>query len=155
MRVLLCQLLSFLILNSAIANAQIEITDSHGKYQFEKPPERVVVLNWALAEQLIELDVKLLGMADITGFKKYANQPRVARNTVDVGERLSPNLAKIKDLKPDVIIIGYSQRSLIKSLSNLGTVIYFKNFGKRYNNYQKSRERFLELAKLFDKTQLA
>jgi len=45
--------------------------------------------------------------------------------------------------------------SLLRPLSNIATVIYFKNFGKRYNNHEKSVDRFLEMAKLFDKTQLA
>ena len=46
-------------------------------------------------------------------------------------------------------------RPYIRPLSNIATVIYFKNFGKRYNNGEKSRERFSELAKLFDKSELA
>lgn len=141
--------------SSATTYAQIEITDSHGKYRFAQPPKRVVVLNWALTEQLLELGVTPLGVADIEGYQKHANKPVINDSTLDVGTRLKPNLDKIRELKPDVILIGYSQRPLIKSLSNIGTVIYFKNFGQRYNNYEKSRERFLELAKLFDKTQYA
>ena len=155
MRLFLSFLLIFSGLHSATLCAQIEITDSHGKYRFNKPPERTVVLNWALAEQLVELGVTPVGMADIEGFQKHANKPEVNISITDVGKRLTPNLAKIRELNPDVILIGYSQRPLIKSLSNIATVIYFKNFGKRYNNYEKSRERFLEIAKLFDKTQYA
>jgi|GEM_PF-893722 len=135
--------------------AQIEITDSHGKYSFEKPPERVVVLNWALAEQMIELGEMPVGFADIAGYKKHTQQNTIDNSVVDVGNRLSPDLRKISELKPEIILIGYSQRSLIRPLSNIATVIYFKNFGKRYNNQDKSASRFLELAKLFDKTHLA
>ena len=148
----------FLILVLTISKpvyAQIEITDSHGKYSFDSPPKNVVVLNWALAEQILELGVTPVGMADITGFHKIANQPVVPTETVDVGKRLNPNLTKIRDLNPEIILIGYSQRSLIRPLSNIATVIYFKNFGKRYNNYEKSRERFMELAKLFNKSKFA
>lgn len=140
------------LVTTADSPTQIEITDSHGKYRFSEPPKRVVVLNWALAEQLLELGIEPVGMADIDGFSKHASKPLIPTSTEGVGKRLKPDLLKIKELQPDVILIGYSQRPLIKSLSNIGTVIYFKNFGKRYNNYQKSRERFLELAKLFDKT---
>lgn len=140
---------------SAQTSAQIQITDSHGKYTFDQPPERVVILNWALAEQVIELGVTPVGMADVAGFRQHASKPAVPSTVVSVGDRLSPNLKSIKQLQPDIIMIGYSQRSLIRPLSNIATVIYFKNFGSRYNNYQKSRERFTELAKLFDKTALA
>lgn len=135
--------------------AQIEITDSHGKYRFAKSPERVVVLNWALAEQMMELGEMPVGMADVDGYRSHTKQVAPPDSVISVGDRLSPSLRKIRALKPEIILIGYSQRSLIRPLSNIATVIYFKNFGKRYNNQDKSRERFLELAKLFDKTQLA
>jgi len=143
------------LLSNQIAFAQIQITDSHGKYTFDQPPERVVVLNWALAEQMLELGVSPVGMADIAGFQKHAHSPSIPTETIDVGKRLNPTLSKIKKLNPDVIVIGYSQRSLLRPLSNIATVIYFKNFGARYNNFEKSRERFTELAKLFNKTELA
>ena len=135
--------------------ADIQITDSHGKYHFTEPPKRVVALNWTLAEQMLELGETPIGMADIEGFRKQASLPVIPDTVVDVGERLSPKLKNIQALKPDIILIGYSQRSLLRPLSNIATVIYFKNFGNRYNNFEKSRERFLEMAKLFDKTEFA
>jgi iron complex transport system substrate-binding protein len=135
--------------------AEIQITDSHGKYNFAEPPKRVVALNWALAEQMLELGETPLGMADVQGFQKHGPKPIVPESVIDVGERLSPKLAAIRKLDPDIILIGYSQRSLLRPLSNIATVIYFKNFGNRYNNFEKSRERFLEMAKLFDKTEFA
>ena len=151
-RLLACVVLASLITPLA---AEIQITDSHGKYRFAEPPKRVVALNWTLAENMLELGETPIGMANIEGFRKQASQPIVPEKVIDVGERLSPKLKSIRELKPDVILIGYSQRSLLRPLSNIATVVYFKNFGKRYNNYEKSRERFLEMAKLFDKTELA
>ena len=140
---------------ASVANAQIEITDSHGKYRFDAPPKRVVVLNWALAEQMLELGEVPVGMSDISAYQRHTGKQSVPLSVVDVGERLVPKLSEIRALKPDVILIGYSQRPFIRPLSNIATVIYFKNFGKRYNNQEKSRDRFTELAKLFDKTELA
>ncbi|MGB1309828.1 MAG: ABC transporter substrate-binding protein [Leucothrix sp.] len=137
------------------ALAEIQITDSHGKYRFAESPKRVVALNWTLAEQMLELGEIPIGMADIKGFQRQTSLPVVPETVVDVGERLSPTLRHIRALKPDIILIGYSQRSLLRPLSNIATVIYFKNFGQRYNNFEKSRERFLEMAKLFDKTAFA
>ena len=136
-------------------NAQIQITDSHGKYRFDEPPKRVVALNWTLVEQMLALGETPVGIANIAGFQKHSIRSEVPDDAVDVGQRLSPKLSTLRDLKPDVILIGYSQRSLLRPLSNIATVIYFKNFGRRYNNAEKSRERFLEMAKLFDKTELA
>ncbi|MEM7360526.1 MAG: ABC transporter substrate-binding protein [Pseudomonadota bacterium] len=150
-----CLIAVFLFVHSAFCLAAIEITDSHGKYKFDQPPERIVVLNWALAEQLLELGVVPQGMADIEGYRRIANRPAVPASVIDVGDRLKPDLAKIRGLDPEIIIIGYSQRSIMRPLENIATIIYFKNFGKRYNNAEKSVDRFRELAKLFDKTESA
>ncbi len=154
-KLLLSLLLMIAVMVSSMAQAQIQIQDSHGKYSFAKPPERVVVLNWALAEQMLELGEAPVGFADIDGYKSHTSNAVIPNGVVDVGERLSPKLSLIRELKPDVILIGYSQRSLLRPLSNIATVIYFKNFGKRYNNHEKSQSRFLEMAKLFDKTEMA
>lgn len=140
---------------TSLVQAQIEIQDSHGKYRFEKPPERVVVLNWALGEQMLELGEVPVGFANIEGYQSHTGLTSMPEGVVDVGGRLSPKLREIRALKPDIILIGYSQRSLLRPLSNIATVIYFKNFGKRYNNHEKSEARFLEMAKLFDKTDMA
>lgn len=83
-------LFSCLLLLSNIAFADIQITDSHGKYTFKTPPERVAVLNWTLAEQMLELDKIPVGMAGIADFKSTNKQLVVPNNVVDVGSRLSP-----------------------------------------------------------------
>ncbi len=131
--------------------ATIEITDSFGKHRFEQAPQRVVVVNWTLAEQLFELGVVPLGIADIEGYRKQVGFSEVPDNITDVGARSAPDLNAIEALKPDLIIIGYSQRDLIRPLSRISRVVYFNNFSRRYNNADKARERFLTLATLFDR----
>lgn len=140
---------------SAALNAQVEITDSHGKYRFSEPPKRFVALNWALAEQLIALDEVPLGIAGLDQFQRLGSRLPSLDGVQDLGPRLTPDLQKIRDLQPEIIFIGYSQRSLLRPLSNIATVVYFKNFGRRYDNAKKSEERLLELAKLFEKTNFA
>ena len=127
----------------------IEITDSNGKIKFREVPERVVVLNWTLAEQVLALGVVPVGMADVAGYQSQVAQPDIGPNVVDVGSRLSPDLDTIKSLQPDLIVIGYSQRPLIRTLSHISTVLYFKNFSRRHHNANKADERLFELAKLF------
>lgn len=151
----LCIFSAALLLSNIAVAAPIEITDSHGKYRFEQPPQRFVSLNWALTEALVELGETPLGVADLAQFKTLAPKAEFKDDVVDLGPRLQPSLEKIKALKPEIIFIGYSQRSLLRPLSNIATVIYFKNFGKRYNNAAKADERFSELAKLFAKQDLA
>lgn len=166
-RILFLPLLCWSLLSLAAADANqplsdeqhsesiIEITDSHGKYRFASPPKRFVSLNWALTEQLLDLGEMPLGIADLSDFTRLSTTYEVGPSVIDLGPRLSPNLEKIRNLEPDVIFIGYSQRSLLRPLSNIATVIYFNNFSRRYNNAAKADERLIELAKLFLKSSAA
>lgn len=151
---------SFLTLFSAYAVGlekveKIEITDSHGKWVFDSPPKRVAIINWTLSEQIIELGVTPLAIADLAGFKKIAPQTKIPNNVKDLGSRFTPNLKKLRELSPELIIIGYSQRDLLRPLSNIAPVMYFNNFSRRYDNAKKADERFIVLAKLFEKTDFA
>ncbi len=131
----------------------IEITDSRGKLSFDSAPKRVVLINWALTEQVLELGIEPVGIADIEGYVKQGGKALPEGfASVDIGSRAAPDLNKIKALKPDIILVGYSQRPLLHQLENLGTVVYFKNFGHRWNNAEKARERYRLLARLLGKT---
>jgi len=148
-------MLLFGCLLSVHCAANIRITDSNGILSFEQPPERVVVINWTLTEQVLALGVQPVGVADIPGYLENHAAMGLSAETTDVGSRLAPKLETIRALKPDVIIVGYSQRPLIRVLSNIAPVVYFKNFSRRYHNAEKADERFLELARLFDRSDKA
>lgn len=159
----MCSIMRLLVLGYFIFQAlmvvaqaeSIQITDSHGNLTFEQAPTRVVVANWTLAEQVLELGIIPLGIADIEGYRKNIIRPSIPTGIVDLGSRMGPNLEKIKALKPDVIIIGYSQRPLVRKLANIAPVVYFNNFSKHYVNGEKAQERFFQLATLFNKVDFA
>lgn len=156
---LLCLLLTFSISfashaeeASAYTNGAFKMRDSYGKWTFKEPPKRIAVINWTHTEQLLELGVELVAIADIEGFKKKSpqtvfNQP----NAVDLKSLFHPDLLALKATKPDLIIIGYSQRDLLRPLNNIAPVMYFNSFSRRFNNLEKADERFMLMAKLFDK----
>ena len=148
---------SFIVVLISVADDKIRITDSHGKWAFEKPPERIAIVNWTLTEQLLELGISPVAIADLSGFNKQSPQTTITNqnNIIDLGSRFGPNLSKLKSSKPDLIIIGYSQRDLMRPLSNIAPVMYFNNFSRRFDNAKKADERFLVLAKLFNKTDFA
>ena len=133
-----------------------EITDSFGKHRLEKPPERVVVTDWALLEQILELGVTPVGAPELSLYRHYVRQPALPEHITDIGLRHSPNLQAIRSLKPDVIIIGTDQKALAKPFSHIAPVLYYNNFSKKYRtNGQKTRVRFLQLAELFQLQSLA
>lgn len=68
-------------------------------------PERVVVLEWTYAEDLLALGVQPVGVADIEGYHNWVKVPVALDETVtDVGTRAEPNLEVIAGLDPDLII---------------------------------------------------
>ena len=139
----------------AVEPTEIQIKDSHGRLSFEKAPERIVILNWTLTEQVLELGVSPLAVADIQGYQQTVEQPSIPASVIDVGSRMAPDLDKISALQPDVIIIGYSQRPLTRKLANIAPVVYLNNFSTHFVNGEKTDDRFLLLAKLFNKMDYA
>lgn len=144
-----------LLMSQYLFAAPLEIVDSRGIVSFDKTPQKIAVVNWTLTEQLLMLDVALAGVADANGYRASLGHPPLSELVVDLGPRLQPNLNALRELAPDVILIGYDQKNLVRPLQNIAPVIYFKNFGRRYNNEEKSREIYLKLAAFFDKTELA
>jgi len=139
-------------------DSKIRIQDSHGKWAFEQPPKKIAVINWTLTEQLFELGVTPVAVADLTGFRANSPQttlPEKHNMIVDLGSRFSPNLELLKTTEPELIIIGYSQRDLMRPLSNIAPVMYFNNFSRRGDNLQRADNHFLSLATLFDKSSFA
>ncbi|MBL4826392.1 MAG: ABC transporter substrate-binding protein [Spongiibacteraceae bacterium] len=136
--------------------AAYEITDSFGKHRFDSPPQRVVVTDWAVLEQVLELGIKPIGAPELAAYQHYVQQPALPNSITDIGLRVSPNLKTLQDLKPDLIILGTNQKQLARPFSKIAEVMYYKNFSERYRgNGEKSRERFKQIAELFQKEKVA
>lgn len=145
-----------LCLTSTSAVARYEVTDSFGKHTFDSPPKRVVVTDWALLEQLLELGIEPIGAPQTNLYKQYVVRPALPSKINDIGLRRSPNLDAIRALKPDVIIIGTDQKKLAKPLSRISRVLFYKSFSDKYRtNGKKSETRFLQISELFQQKQFA
>lgn len=67
--------------------------------------ERIVVLEWTYAEDLLALGIQPVGVADIEGYHNWVKVPvALDENVADVGTRQEPNLEVIAGLDPDLII---------------------------------------------------
>lgn len=149
----------FVSLSLALACSGIRadvVTDSFGKHKFDKPPQRVVVTDWALLEQMLALGVEPVGAPELDLYRHYVRLPELPKGIQDIGLRRSPNLKAIKALKPDVIVIGTDQKALARPFSRIGRVMYYKSFSDKYRtNGKKASVRFTQLAELFKKQALA
>ncbi|MEM8562268.1 MAG: ABC transporter substrate-binding protein [Pseudomonadota bacterium] len=144
----------FTLLLSAPAHAAspYEVTDSFGKHQFQTPPERVVVTDWTLLEQLLSLGVVPVGAPEIDAYEAFDQHEPVPTSVVDIGLRRAPSFDLIRSLDPDLIILGTDQKDLERAFSRIARVMYFHNFSERFaSNGEKSMERLSQLATLFQK----
>ena len=131
------------------------IQDSVGSHDFVQIPKRVAVLAWELAEQVIELGVIPIAMPETQQYKQWVVKPSIPVTVEDLGSRDEPNLEKLMQLKPDLILIGYSQSDIKEQLEKIAPVLYFNSYSKDHNNVEAVIWGFKELAKLFGKQALA
>ena len=145
-----------ILAHTASASEPYQITDSFGKHWFEKPPVRVVVTDWTVLENILELGIVPVGAPEIDNYHRFVIHPAIPASVVDIGKRISPALSTIRELKPDVVILGTKQKDLARAFSSFTNVNYYNSFSERYRtNGKKSRQRFLQIAEMFQKTPLA
>ncbi len=148
-------LLVFTLLAGLPVSASITIQDSRGEQVFSESPQRVVVLNWDLLEQVIELGVTPVGAPNLPSYSEWVVQPAVPEGVEDIGTRAEPNFDKISALNPDVIIVASPQKDLIPALERIAPVVYLSNFEQRDQAAEVAIEQFKTLATLFEKQEFA
>ena len=128
------------------------IVHDFGTTELKKAPKRIVILDNLYGEILDPLDITPVGattgQADSqelsTLFKKQYKDAKV----VSVGWQGNPDLDKIAELKPDLILITGEQEDLYDELSEIApTVGYQINTDENWDYHETS----LKVAEIFDK----
>ncbi|WP_193015359.1 MULTISPECIES: iron-siderophore ABC transporter substrate-binding protein [Gammaproteobacteria] len=120
-----------------------------------KTPQRVIVLDWDLLEQILTLEVIPIGATEITGYNQWVAYPVAPNSIEEIGMRAEPNLEKIASLKPDLILASRSQQDLLPVLKTIAPVVYLPNFSRQDNAAQVALAHFNTLASLFGKQAIA
>ncbi|MDD7806022.1 MAG: iron-siderophore ABC transporter substrate-binding protein [Endozoicomonas sp. (ex Botrylloides leachii)] len=149
--ILLC-LLSLLLI---FINYNITVKNSTASHTFKQPPKRVVALSWSITEDLLELGITPLAIADVTGYRQWVVHPKLPSNVIDLGARQEPNLERLASLKPDVILVDGEQASLVRTLHKIAPVLSFSTYQKDHDNVLAAKNVFLRLADLFQRQALA
>lgn len=128
------------------------IVHDFGTTELKKAPKRIVILDNLYGEILEPLDLTPVGATTgqegsqefSTLFKKHYKDA----NVVSVGWQKSPDLEKIKELKPDLILMTVDQEGLYDKLSEIApTVGYRINTDENWDYHETS----LKVAEIFDK----
>ena len=128
------------------------IVHDFGTTELKKAPKRIVILDNLYGEILEPLDLTPVGATTeqegsqefSTLFKKHYKDADV----VSVGWQKTPDLEKIKELKPDLILMTVEQEDLYEDLSEIApTVSYRINTDENWDYHETS----LKVAEIFDK----
>ncbi|MGY0073340.1 ABC transporter substrate-binding protein [Vibrio proteolyticus] len=147
--------LFFFTLLSGSALAEIRIADARGEQVLPQVPERIVVLNWDLLEQLLELGVTPVGAPNLPAYREWVVTPQAPAGITDIGTRAEPNLEKIAALKPDLILAASPQKDLVPVLETIAPVLYLPNFQASDQSAQVAIAHFRLLSQVVDKAALA
>jgi ferric hydroxamate transport system substrate-binding protein len=137
---------------SGSALSGVTVTDRDLTTLFDMPPERVVVLDWALAEQVLDLGISPVGAPELGLYEIWVSKPALPETTIDVGLRTEPNLEGIAALNPDVILASDLDPALENALARIAPTVVFKAWNSGHDNVAAAREIFLLLASLFQRT---
>lgn len=105
----------------------VTIEHAQGNTTLQAPADRVVVLEWTYAEDLLALGIQPVGVADTEGYDRWVKaEPGLGPNVTDVGTRQEPSLEKIAELDPDLIIgVGFRHEPIYDKLSRIAPTLLF------------------------------
>ena len=123
-----------------------------GTTKLKKVPKRIVILDNLYGEILNPLDITPVGattgQADSQEFSTLFKKQYKDAKVVSVGWQGSPDLDKIAELKPDLILMTGEQEDLYDELSEIApTVGYQINTDENWDYHETS----LKVAEIFDK----
>ncbi|GGY20137.1 iron-siderophore ABC transporter substrate-binding protein [Paludibacterium paludis] len=123
--------------------------------QASAAPTRVVALSWESAEQLLELGVTPIAVADAGDYQRWVVRPALPGKVLNAGSRLEPNLELLAELKPDLIIISPTLSDLHPRLSRIAPVLLLDSYRADHDNALVARQQFLQLAERFGRERQA
>ena len=119
------------------------IVHDFGTTELKKAPKRIVILDNLYGEILDPLDITPVGAT--TG---QSDSQEFSTKVVSVGWQGNPDLDKIAELKPDLILMTGEQEDLYEELSEIApTVGYQINTDENWDYHETS----LKVAEIFDK----
>ena len=128
------------------------IVHDFGTTELKKAPKRIVILDNLYGEILDPLDITPVGattgQSDSQEFSTLFKKQYKDAKVISVGWQGNPDLDKIAELKPDLILMTGEQEDLYDKLSEIApTVGYQINTDENWDYHETS----LKVAEIFDK----
>ncbi|SFR60096.1 iron complex transport system substrate-binding protein [Marinobacter daqiaonensis] len=133
------------------ASAGTVITHEAGEVRFEEPPQRVVALNWWLAEHLLALGVVPVGVTEREGYRQWVAEPPLPDSVRSVGRRQSPNLEAIRALKPDLILVSGHLMAAVPALKTIAPTVVQTTYEADSNPWIRARAHLITLGRILER----
>ncbi len=144
-----------LMLFSATASAGTVVTHDAGELRIEGTPQRIVALNWWLAEHLLALGVTPVGVAEVEGYGKWVAEPPLPESVKSVGRRQAPNLEAIRSLEPDLILVSGHLMAAVPALQTIAPTLVQTTYEAGSSPWDKAREHLVSLGQVLDREERA
>lgn len=131
----------------------VEVDHLSGKTIVNKSPKNVVVIDFGIADSFEELGLPIKAMSKgiVPG---YLNKLQKNEEIIDIGDIKTPNVEKINELEPGLIVISARQLPMYDELSKLAPTINLNIDERDYLNSFKKNQRVLgELFGVEDKVE--
>ncbi|MGL4970054.1 MAG: siderophore ABC transporter substrate-binding protein [Cetobacterium sp.] len=99
----------------------VTIKHEMGVTEVPKNPKRVIVFDYGITEMLDTVGVEIIGLPK-DGLPKFLKKFKDEKYT-NVGSLKEPNLEKIYELKPDLIIVSGRQKPFYEELSKIASTV--------------------------------
>ncbi|RXZ77383.1 helix-turn-helix domain-containing protein [Paenibacillaceae bacterium] len=130
-----------------------------GEAEIAAIPQRIVALDWTMFEYLLALGIVPIGVSEAADMHRWVGLPiAIPDGIVDVGPRIQPNLQRIAELSPDLII---GTRMLTEpyydALQQIAPTVAYDIFPSRRqgSEYASLEYSFRHLAAVLDRGTLA
>lgn len=89
---------------------------------------RVAAIDWAAAESLLALGIEPAAVANTGLYRQWSTEPALPPAVADLGMPEEPNLERLLELRPDLILVSGWQVALRQTLARIAPVQIFSVF---------------------------
>ena len=118
----------------------VTVTDRNGSHSFAAPPARIVVLDWTLAEAVLDLGHVPVGAPEIALYGEWVVNPPVPEAVTDIGLRTEPDLETLAALQPDVILAVDLDPAQEAQLAQIAPVLVWTHWDARSEERRVGKE---------------
>lgn len=109
-------------------------------------PRRIVVMDWALTETLLDLGVVPVGVSAPDWYRRTIVEPTLPSDVADVGLLYSPNYEALEELAPDLMIITPGHAPARPLLERLAPTLTLGRYMSNAKPYAALRAETLQMA---------